>query len=180
VVDPEDSESSEREDSSAVGTDTLLDSHHTMARTYPPGHPKYVPPNPNAEAAKVKAKANKDAETAKEKRDEAVKWYVNVLGFPEPAADALYIKQTLTDTKILSKLTNKYIDTIYKAIQKRGGAGKGEPIPILAVERLKLAVFCLKLAVQTSRLIPDWEDIKHCNLKAVADQKLMEEDNLSR
>ena len=87
-----------------------------MARTYPPGHPKYVPPDPEAEAAKAKAKSNEDAETAKEKRDKAVKWYVNVLGFPEPAANALYIEQTLTDTEILSKLTDKSIDTIYKAV----------------------------------------------------------------
>ena len=94
----------------------MLDSHHTMARTYPPGHPKYVPPNPDAEAAKGKAKADKDAETAKEKRDEAVKWYVDVLGFPEPAANALYLEQTLTDTEVLSKLTDKQIDTIYEAV----------------------------------------------------------------
>ena len=40
-------------------------------------------------------------------------------------------------------------------------------------------MFCLKLAVRTSRPIPDWEDIERCNLKAVADQKLMEEDYLS-
>jgi hypothetical protein len=67
-----------------------------------------------------------------------------------------------------------------KPFGKRGGAGKSEPIPILAVKRLKLAVFCLKLAVQTSRPVPDWWDIKRCNIEAVADQKLMEEDNLSR
>ena len=69
-------------------------------RTYLPGHPKYVPPNPAKVAAKAKTDAKHDAEKAKERRDEAVKWYVNVLGFPEPAADALYIKQTLTDTEI--------------------------------------------------------------------------------
>jgi hypothetical protein len=146
---------------------------------YLPGHPKYVPPDPAKVAAKAKADAESDAEKAKEKRDKAVKWYVDVLGFPEPAANALYIEQTLTDTEILSKLTSKSIDNIYEAVRKRGGAGRGDPIPILAIERLKLAVFCLKLAVQTSRPIPDWEDIERCNLEAVADQKLMEEDYLS-
>ena len=30
-------------------------------------------------------------------QDEAVKWYEDVLGFPEPSAKALYIDQTLTD-----------------------------------------------------------------------------------
>jgi hypothetical protein len=80
---------------------------------------------------------------------------------------------------IKHKLTKKSIDTIYKAVQKRGGAGKGDLIPILAVERLKLAVFFLKLAMQTSRPIPDWWDIKRCTIEALADQKLMEEEYLS-
>ena len=131
---------------------------------YQPGHLKYVLPDPAKVAAKAKADAGYDAKKDKERRNKAVKWYVNVLGFPEPAADALYIKQTLTDTEILSKLTDKSIDTIYEAVQKRGGAAKGDPILILAIERLKLAVFCLKLAGRTSRPIPDWEDIEHCNL----------------
>ena len=69
---------------SAVGTDTSLD---TMGRqVYLPGHPKYVPPDPSTEAAKAKADANEEAKEAKEKRDKVVKWYVDVLGFPEPAA----------------------------------------------------------------------------------------------
>jgi hypothetical protein len=80
---------------------------------------------------------------------------------------------------IKHKLTKKSIDSIYKAVQKRGGAGKGDLIPILAVERLKLAVFFLKLAMQTSRPIPDWWDIKRCTIEALADQKLMEEEYLS-
>ena len=73
---------------------------------YKLGHPKY---DPAKEAAKAKADAESNAEIAKEKRDKAVKWYVDVLGFPQPAADALYAKQTLTNTEILSKLTNKQI-----------------------------------------------------------------------
>ena len=118
----------------SVGTYTLLDSRHTMARSYPPGHPNYKPPNPDKEAAKAKADAEKANEIAKEKRDEAVIWYVNVLGFPKAAAEALYTEQTLTNTEVLRKLTDKQIDTIYEAVQKRGGAGsKGDPIPILAV-----------------------------------------------
>ena len=56
---------------------------------------------------------------------------------------------------------------------------KGDPIPILAIERLKLAVFCDKLAVQTSRPIPDWDDIERCDLEAVEDQKRIEEDYFS-
>ena len=148
----EDIPEEESKDSNAVGSDTSI---ITMGgRVYPKGHPNYVPPEVKAKADAEKAA--KAADEAKQERNKAVKWYVDVLGFPEPAADALYIKQTLTDTEILSKLTDKSIDTIYEAVQKRGGAGKGDPIPILAVERLKLAVFCLKLAVRTSRPIPDW------------------------
>jgi hypothetical protein len=80
---------------------------------YPPGHAKYVPPK-----TKAKADANKAAKIAEEKREEAVKWYKDVLGFPEPAADALYLEQTLTNTEVLSKLTDKQIDTIYEAVRK--------------------------------------------------------------
>ena len=71
-------------------------------RKYAPGHPKYA-----EQEAKAKAKAEREAAEAKRERNEAVKWYVEELGFPEPAAQALYVKQTLTDTKILSKLTDK-------------------------------------------------------------------------
>jgi hypothetical protein len=81
--------------------------------------------------------------------------------------------------EILVTLTNKSIDTIYNAVHKYGGAGKGDPIPIFAIERLKLAVFCVKLTVQTSHPIPDWDDIKRCDLKAVKDQKRIDEDHLS-
>ena len=70
---------------------------------------------------------------------------MDVLGFPKPAANALYVEQTLTDVEILSTLTDKSIDAIYNAIRKRGGAGKGDPIPILAIDCLKLAVFASSL-----------------------------------
>ena len=46
-------------------------------RKYPLGHNKYV--TPKQEAAKAKADADEATEIAKEKRDEAVKWYVDVL-----------------------------------------------------------------------------------------------------
>ena len=72
---------------------------------------------------------------------------------------ALYVEQTLTDTKILNKLTNKQIDAIYEAVRKRNGAGKSDPIPVLAVKRLKLAVFFLELAVRTSCEVLDWWEL---------------------
>ena len=100
---PEDLESPESKDSNAVGSDTSI---ITMGgRKYPPGHEKYV--SPKQEAAKAKAEAEKEAEEAKEECDDAVKWYVKQLGFPEPAAQTLYVEQTLTDKEILSKLTDK-------------------------------------------------------------------------
>jgi hypothetical protein len=64
------------------------------------------------------------------KQDEAVKWYEDVLGFPEPCAKALYIEQTLTEVEILSNLSDKQIDTICSAIRKPGGDSKGTPTPI--------------------------------------------------
>jgi hypothetical protein len=102
-----------------------------------------------------------------------------VLGFPKPAAQALYDEQTLTDTVTLSKLTDKQVDTIYEAVRKRGGAGSSDPIPVLAVERLKLAVFYLKLAVRTSRDVPDWDEVNRDNIESIIDQREMEEDYLS-
>ena len=84
------------------------------------------------------------------KQDDAVKWYTEVLGLPEPSAKALYIDQTLTDVEVLSNLTDKSVDAICNAVCKPGGAGKGDPIPVLAIERLKLAVFCIKLYERTS------------------------------
>jgi hypothetical protein len=153
---PEESKGEDSNDTAdTVGTDTSHDSRHTMAHSKPGWAQSQTPPNPVAVAAKAKSDAKEKAAEAKEKCDEAVKWYVEVLGFPEAAANALYVEQTLTDTEILSKLTDKSIDTIYEAVRKCGGASKGDPISILAVKRLKLAVFCLKLAVQTSRPIPD-------------------------
>ena len=76
----------------------------------------------------------------KVKQDEAVKWYTDVLGFPEAFAKALYIDQTLTDEDVLITLTDKTVDAVCGAVRKAGGTSKGDPTPILAIERLKLAV----------------------------------------
>ncbi len=94
-------------------------------RKYAPGHPKY-----EEQQAKLKADSEKKAREANEEREDAINWYIDVLGFPKPAAQALYDKQTLTDTEILSKLTDKQVDTIYEAVRKRGGAGSSDPIPV--------------------------------------------------
>ena len=118
-----------------------------MARSRPDSNPK--PPSDQAAAV---AKAQAKAQT---KQDDAVKWYKEVLGFPEPSAKALYINQTLTDVEVLNRLNNKQINAICNAIPKPGGAGKGEPIPVLAIERLKLAVFCINLYERTSRKLPE-------------------------
>jgi len=119
-----------------------------MAKSRPNRTPK-PPADPVAEEAKAKAKEQL-------KQDEAVKWYTEVLGFPEPSAKSLYIKQTLTDVEVLSNLSDKSIDAICNAVCKPGGASKGDPTPYLAIERLKLAVFCIKLYERTSCNLPDW------------------------
>ena len=62
------------------------------------------PPDPAAVAAKAAADAAQAEAEAKSKHNEAIKWYVDVLVFPEPAANALYVEQTLTDLEILSTL----------------------------------------------------------------------------
>ena len=75
----------------SVRTDASEDSRHTMARSRPNRTPK-APANPAA----------KEEHEEQIKQVEAVKWYNEVLGFPEPSAKALYIDQTLTDVKILT------------------------------------------------------------------------------
>jgi hypothetical protein len=49
----------------------------------------------------------------------------------------------------------------------------------LAVERLKLAAFCIKLYERTSRDLPDWSEIEQSDLAEVQDQKKIEDDYLS-
>ena len=153
----------------SVGTDTSDNSCHTMARSKP------KPPKPPPSDREVAAWAAK----AQLKQDEAVKWYEDVLGFPEPSAKALYIEQTLTDMEVLSNLSKKSIDAICNAIRKPGGDSKGTLTPVLAVERLKLAAFCIELYEWTSRNLPEWSDIERYNLAAVEDQKRIEDAYLS-
>ena len=121
--------------------------------------------------AQVALAANPDAV-----QDVTVKWYVDVLGFPESTAKALYTSQTLTDKQVLVNLTNKSVEAVCDAICKPGGASKGDPIPILAIERLKLAVFCLRLYERTSRNIPDMTTLTCDNLTSVEDQKRKEDE----
>ena len=103
--------------------------------------------NPNSPTmARDRAKAQVDSGADPNAvQDVTVKWYVDVLGFPESTAIALYTSQMLMDEHVLVTLTNKSIDAVCGAVRKPGGASKGDPTPILAIERLKLAVFCLNL-----------------------------------
>jgi hypothetical protein len=112
-------------------------------------------------------------------KDDAITWYKDVLGFPEPCAKALYIDQTLTSVEIIATLSDKQIDAICSAIRKPGGDSKGTPTPVLAVERLKLAAFCIKLYERTSRKLPDWSEIEQCDLVDIQDQKKIEDDYLA-
>ncbi len=111
-VDPEESEGEDLSKvNNSVSTDTLQDSRHTMARSKP-GYTPGPLPDLAAVAAKAAANAAQAEAKAKAKHNEAVEWYVDDLGFPEPAANALYVEQTLTDLEILSTLANKSIDAI--------------------------------------------------------------------
>ena len=72
----------------SVGTDTSDNSRRKMARSKPKPVLKPPPSERQVEALAAEEQSN---------QDEAVKWYEDVLGFPEPCAKALYIEQTLTD-----------------------------------------------------------------------------------
>ena len=102
-----------------------------------------------------------------------VMWYVNVQGILESTAKALYTNQMLMGKRVLVDLTDKSVDDVCSAIHKPGGASHGDPTPVLAIERLKLTVFCLKLYEQTSQSIPETLTID--NITSVRDQK-QEED----
>jgi len=87
-----------------VGTDASeddVDSRYTMARSKSP----LKPPAPE-----VDSNSDPDADAKAEeqaKQDDAVKWYTDVLGFPEASAKALYIDQTLTNENVLRVQRNK-------------------------------------------------------------------------
>ena len=102
-------------------------------------------------------------------------WYVEALGFPELTAIALY-EQELKDAEVLLTINDKMVEDICASVRKPGGRNKGHPTPVLAVERLKLAVFYVKLLERTSRPIPYLTTIKRQDINAVKDQK-DEEDN---
>ena len=77
------------------------------------------PDNPtvarNRAKAQVESGANPDSV-----QDVTVKWYVDVLGFPESTAKALYISQTLTDEQVLVNLTDNSVDDVCGAVRKPG------------------------------------------------------------
>ena len=50
--------------------------------------------------------------------------------------------------------------------------------PVLAIERLKLTVFCLKIYEQTSRSIPDMLALSLDDILVVRDQKREEDEYL--
>jgi hypothetical protein len=112
-------------------------------------------------------------------QDVTVKWYVNVLGFPKSTAKAMYTSQMLTGERVLVDLTDKSVDDICAAIRKAGGASQGDPTPVLAIERLKLTVFCLTLYELTSHTIPDVTTLTLDNITSVRDQKREEDEYLS-
>ena len=146
-----------------IGTDNSEDDpdNPTMARA-------------KAIMAQVASGANPDAVL-----DVTVKWYVDVLGFPESNAKAMYTSQMLTDEQVLVQLTDKSVDIVCVAIRKPGGASKGDPTPVLSIERLKLTVFYLKLYERTSKNIPDMTTLTIDNIISVRDQKRMEDEYLS-
>ena len=91
----------------------------------------------------------------------------------------MYTGQMLTDERLLVDLTNISVDDVCTAIHKPGGASQGDPTPVLAIKRLKLTVFCLKLYAQTSHSIPDMTTLNIDNIISVRDQKREEDEYLS-
>ena len=112
------------------------------------------PNNPNPTMARAKAMAQVAlGANPNTVQDVTVKWYVDVLGFPESTAKAMYTSQMLTEERVLVNLTKKLVDDVCAAICKLGGASQGDPTPVLAIERLQSTVFCLKLYERTSQSI---------------------------
>ena len=108
-----------------------------------------------------------------------VMWYVDILGFTEFTARALYTGRMRTGKDVLVDLTNKSVNDVCAAIQKLGGASQGDPTPVLAIDRLKLTVFCIKLYEQTSQNILDMTTLTINDIISVRDQKREEDEYLS-
>jgi hypothetical protein len=81
--------------------------------------------------------------------------------------------------EVLRNLSDKSIDAICNAVCKPGGASKGDPTPVLAIERIKLAVFCIKLYERTSCKLPEWFEIDRYDIAAFEDQMRIEDNYLS-
>ena len=111
--DDSDNPDSDNSEAPTIGTDSLEDDQDnpTMARDH----------------AKAKVESGADPNAV---QDVTVKWYVNVLGFPESTAKALYTSQMLKDENVLVNLNNKSVNAICGAIRKPGGTSKGNPTPI--------------------------------------------------
>jgi len=60
-----------------------------------------------------------------------------------------------------------------------GGWDKGDQIPVLTIECLKLTVFCLKLYEQTNQDIPDMTTLSLDDILSIRDQKRDEDEYLS-
>ena len=81
----------------------------------------------------------------------------------------------LKKEEVLIDLTNKPVDNICAAIHKLGGASQGDPTPVLAIERLKLTVFCLKLC----QSIPDLKTLTFDDITSIRNQKREEDEYLA-
>ena len=138
--------------------------------------PNYKPKDPAANAAAATASDAVEKAEEKTKHDDAVKWFTDVLGFPEKTAEAPYTNQMLTDENLLCTLTDKTVESVCGAVRKPGGASKGDPTPILAIEHLKLAVFCLNLYDWTDCELPEMTILDRGDLLSVEDQKRIKDD----
>ncbi len=103
-----------------------------------------------------------------------LKFMTDVLGFPADAAKSLYTTQLLQTSDVLEKLDNPQVEQICMMIRKPGGIGAGHSTPMIAIKKMKLLVFFLKLLSRTSHRLPYLHTIRLDHFEDLTDQKALE------
>jgi hypothetical protein len=110
-------------------------------------------------------------------RTTTVDMFKQVLLFSQGVAEALYNDQIITTLDVLQDLTDDIIKELCHAIRKPGGDGPGHQISELSVTPLKLFAFWARHMWRTSRGVDDWTNMTYNKIKALTNQKTLE-DNL--
>ncbi len=121
--------------------------------------------DPQGDWALVKTRICKDT----------VNMFKRVLLFSQGAVEVLYDNQIITTLDVLQDLTNNIIMALCRAIRKPGGDVPGHQISKLSMTHLKSYAFWARHMWRTSRGVDDWTDMTWDDIKALTNQKTLED-----